>query len=116
MGDISPHFSRSEFRDRSDGTLIGPDTKLLQVLERLRATDGRPIRIISGTRSRAHNASVGGAKDSQHLYGRAADIESGRFSVAQALHAGATGVGHDRCGWVVHLDTRRGATAVFLDV
>lgn len=49
---------------------------LCQVLEVIReACGGRPVRITSGYRSPAHNAKVGGAQHSQHMEGKAADIE-----------------------------------------
>lgn len=38
------------------------------------AAGGRSIRINSGYRSPAHNTKIGGAKNSQHLLGKAADI------------------------------------------
>ena len=48
---------------------------LCNVLERLRAQLGdRAISIVSGFRSPAHNEAVGGATNSQHMQGRAADI------------------------------------------
>lgn len=111
MGDLSEHFSRSEFIDRRTGKLIGPDPRLVAVLERIRRGIGRPLPIVSGYRTAASNRAVGGASRSHHLSGRAADIPSGLVTVEQALAAGATGVG--RCqGWVVHVDTRRTARPV----
>lgn len=49
-----------------------------------------------------------------HLYGKAADIPKGLATVAQALAAGFTGVGH-RGRWVVHVDVRPGKAVVFID-
>ena len=43
-------------------------------LERIRALYGKPVRIHSGYRCKEHNHKVGGAKQSQHLLGKAADI------------------------------------------
>lgn len=116
MGDLAPHFSSWEFKDHSTGELVTIDQRLLNLLERLRHETGdRPLRIVSGYRSPATNRAVGGARNSQHLYGRAADVEPGRFKVAQALAAGATGVGYSSAGWVVHLDTRPGPAVTFRD-
>lgn len=116
MGDLSPHFDTSEFRDHRNGTLVQIDARLIEVLERLRHWTGdRPLRIVSGYRSPSTNAAVGGARNSQHLYGRAADVEPGRFRVGQALNAGATGVGYSGVGWVVHIDTRPGPPVTFRD-
>lgn len=116
MGDLSPHFSRWEFRDHRTGGLVGPDTKLIACLERLRASkDGRPLVIRSGYRSQATNAAVGGARYSQHLYGRAADIFPDYCTVDEALAAGFTGVGYSSGGGVVHVDVRSGAAVTFRD-
>lgn len=115
MGDLSPHFSRWEFAEHGSGRLIPIHKKLLEVLECIRAINGRPLRVVSGYRSPDYNRRVGGARKSQHLYGRAADLEPGRVTVDQALRCGASGVGHDRNGWVVHVDVRQGGPVVFLD-
>jgi uncharacterized protein YcbK (DUF882 family) len=110
VGDLSPHFSRSEFRDKRTGACVGPDRRLVDVLERIRALTGNPLVITSGYRSPTTNRAVGGAKLSQHLYGRAADIPAGRATVAQAAAAGAVGIG-ERDGWAVHVDVRPGGPA-----
>lgn len=119
MGDLSPHFSSTEFRDHRTGELPAgyPDRGLVQVLERLRSEKGdRPLRIVSGYRSAATNRAVGGAPNSQHLVGRAADIPAGYATVREALRAGAVGVGYDKRGWAVHLDTRSsGGPVTFRD-
>lgn len=117
MGDLSPHFSRSEFAEHGSGKRLDPPAELVQVLECIRAaTGGRPLRIVSGYRSADYNRRIGGARNSQHIHGRAADIESGRCTVDQALRCGATGVGFDRHRWVVHVDVRPGPAVTFLDV
>lgn len=114
MGDISAHFSRWEFRDHDNGQLRGPTPALIDVLERIRALRSRPLRIVSGYRSPATNRRVGGARNSQHLVGTAADIPSGYCSVQEAVRCGATGIGH--CGgWVVHVDVRRAASPVIFE-
>jgi uncharacterized protein YcbK (DUF882 family) len=117
VGDLSAHFSRWEFTDHQTGELPAgyPDPQLVQLLECLRSIDGRPLRVVSGYRTRRTNAAVGGARNSQHLVGRAADLESGRFKAAEAIGCGARGVGVDRHGWVVHIDTRLGPVVTFPD-
>lgn len=119
MGDLSEHFSRAEF-DCHNGERAHPDPELVQRLELLRAAvtakQGRPapLRIISGYRSRSYNASIGGARESQHIYNRAADIPAGYATVAQAQAAGFRGIGY--CGHaVVHLDVRPGPAVIFED-
>jgi uncharacterized protein YcbK (DUF882 family) len=81
---------------------------LLDALERLRAGLGaQPLPIISGRRTKRHNAEVGGAIDSQHLVGRAADLPVGLVVVDAAIFAGFTGIG-DVDGFAVHVDVRPG--------
>lgn len=116
MGDLSPHFNRREF-DCHDGQIGHPTKQLVAALERLRAsTGGKPLKIVSGYRDPAYNASVGGALNSQHMFNRAADIEPGYATIAQAKAAGFTGIGHDRSNRVVHVDVRPGQLELFLDV
>ena len=49
------------------------------VLDKLRDGWGRPIIVTSGYRCKELNAAVGGARNSQHLKGQAADIISDDF-------------------------------------
>lgn len=84
-GYISPHFREAEFRCNHCGELpaSGIDPALLDVLEDVRTHfEDKPVIINSGYRCVIHNANVGGAKNSQHLYGKAADI-----SVKNVPHA-----------------------------
>lgn len=114
MGDLSLHFSRREF-DSHDGAIATPDPALIVALEKLRArSGGRPLAIVSGYRSPNWNKHVGGARNSQHLHNRAADIPSGYAHIEDAMAAGFTGIGY--CGeWVVHVDVRPGKRVAFKD-
>lgn len=60
-------------------TVIDGLTKLIEaILDPLREWYGKPIRVNSGYRCKALNKAVGSkAKNSQHLYGEAADITAG---------------------------------------
>lgn len=78
---ISQHFDSSEF-DSHDGTKY-PDQwieerliPLCTALEKIRAKAKASIRITSGYRSKKHNKAVGGASNSQHVQGIAADIQA----------------------------------------
>jgi len=73
MGDISEHFSRSEFACKCQCGFDTVDVELIYVLSALRSALG-PTKINSGCRCHDHNRAVGGVKDSQHVLGRAADI------------------------------------------
>jgi uncharacterized protein YcbK (DUF882 family) len=66
--------------------------------------------IVSGFRCVPHNAAVGGAQDSRHVHGDAADLNTGYATVAQAARAGAVGVGNAD-EWAVHVDWRPGGAA-----
>ena len=53
------------------------------VLDPLREAVGKPIKINSGYRGPQLNRRIGGATDSQHLRGQAADIQTGAMSVLE---------------------------------
>lgn len=115
MGDLTPHFSRAEFRCR-DGSEHAIDCRLLAMLEGLRAVIGRPITITSGYRSPDYNRQVGGASNSMHLRGMAADFKVAGLSpeqvydIADRLYP-VSGLGvypRGEGGWV-HLDSRTAA-------
>lgn len=74
MGDLSAHFSRSEFACPCGCGLARADIGLLTGLELLRELNGGPILVTSGCRCESHNRAVGGAKSSLHLTGYASDI------------------------------------------
>lgn len=74
MGDLSRNFSRHEFECKCGCGEAEVSPRLIEQLQKLRDYIGEPIRITSGRRCVAHNAAVGGAKNSQHLLGAAADL------------------------------------------
>lgn len=81
---LSTNFKVSEFacRDGSDAILVAP--RLVMVLQSVRSHFGRPVTINSAYRTPAYNEKVGGAAQSQHCYGTAADISISNVSVDQA--------------------------------
>ena len=104
------HFKVREFACKHCGE-IKIDINLLVKLEELRRAIGnRPIIINSGYRCPTHNKKVGGAKNSQHLYGKAADIRVNGMNprtlekYADTVFAnGGVGMGGQN---FVHVDTR----------
>lgn len=80
MGDISPHFSRSELQCKDCGQ-CRISGRLIQALEELRALGPEGIVIHDGYRCPEHNAAVGGAGKSQHVLGAAADLHIGDLSL-----------------------------------
>lgn len=84
---LTKNFTKAEF-DSKDGAVMpmfvySNVLKLAGELQRFRDTVNKPIRINSGYRSPEHNAKVGGAVNSQHLFGRAADIVVKGFTPKQ---------------------------------
>lgn len=68
-------LSELEFSDEIPPELVANATELLKNLQVIRDHFQKPIIIISGYRSPARNAQVGGADKSQHLHAKAADIK-----------------------------------------
>jgi peptidoglycan hydrolase-like protein with peptidoglycan-binding domain len=104
------HFKVREFACKHCGE-IKIDINLLVKLEELRRAIGnRPIIINSGYRCPTHNRNVGGAKNSQHMYGKAVDIRVNGMSprtlekyADTVFNNGGVGMGG---ATIVHVDTR----------
>ena len=114
---LSPAFRVREFRCRDGTDTILIDEGLVVLLQCIREHFGKPVTITSGYRTASHNAKVGGSRSSQHLLGRAADIQVqdtdplAVAAYAESLMPGWGGVGRYPVkagrakGWV-HVDTR----------
>jgi uncharacterized protein YcbK (DUF882 family) len=79
MAKLTNNFSLQEFnskcgRDMPNKVMINI-IELAKNLQVLRDAVNKPITITSGYRSPEHNAKVKGAKNSQHIFGTAADIK-----------------------------------------
>lgn len=128
-GDCTPiHFSFSEMDNGcggsgwSGGPLSPAATrenalKTMWKLEALRhSLNDHPLIVTSGFRSRSCNTQVGGASNSQHLYGKAADVISYQVSLCgiarEARDHGFTGLlgpGYPGHSNHIHLDSRADA-------
>lgn len=78
---MSEHFKPSEFASKDGQPSPWPevvDPGLYLLLEEIRADFGKAIYINSGYRSPDHNRKVGGAANSYHVKGQAADIRPRR--------------------------------------
>lgn len=125
---VTPHFDSVEFDQPAghglsalpypEGWVEDRLRPLCHALEVVRAAlGGSPVRVTSGYRSAGYNAAIGGARASQHMRGRAADIKVSGFSAAeihdrilalyreQAILIGGLG----SYPTFTHLDVREGA-------
>lgn len=114
--DVWEHFKRKEFAckcGKCGGFPVEPDQKLVEILNKIRDHFDAPVVINSGIRCRTHNSSpaVGGATNSQHIYGTAADIRVEGVApakvadYAEELLPGTGGIG--RYNTFTHVDVRK---------
>ncbi len=106
-GNCSNFFAYREFASSGNGW-IKVNRALVAALDVYRSNVNRPVRIVSGYRDPDQNAKAGGAKNSQHLYGNAADLEqivSQHDVITMRLFSGIGTVG-DSNGNVAHVDVR----------
>lgn len=106
---LSKNFKIREFDckcSRCSKTLV--DEELVTTLQKIRDHFGVAVNITSGYRCAAHNAEVGGASQSYHMQGKAADIYANSvkpIEIAQyAESIGVRGIG--QYSNFVHIDTR----------
>jgi hypothetical protein len=81
LGRLTKSFMASEFSCNDENKTPVPDIytvnvkKLAANLQVLRDVLGKPIKVTSGYRTKEYNTKVGGVKNSQHLFAKAADIK-----------------------------------------
>lgn len=109
-GYLSPHFREAEFTCNHCGKLHpdGVPDELVQILEDVRSHFSAAVTVNSGYRCPTHNKNVGGAKMSQHLLGKAADImvknthPHAVYDYLDAIHDGGLG----KYDTFTHVDVR----------
>ncbi|MGP9500276.1 D-Ala-D-Ala carboxypeptidase family metallohydrolase [Halomonas sp. AOP43-D1-4] len=109
MPQVSQHFQRREFACRCGCGFDTVDSQTLAALEAIRTHFGQPVTVTSGCRCAAHNARVGGARNSQHTLGRAADIKVSNVAPAQVAAWAEVNLPHASVGrysTFTHIDTR----------
>lgn len=109
---LNKYFKRREFACKCGCGTSTVDAELLQVITDVREHFGVPVVINSGHRCFKHNANVGGAANSQHLTGKAADIRvtgvapSAVASYLETKYPTKFGIG--RYNSFTHIDVRDG--------
>ena len=110
------YFKREEFRCKCGGKYCNGytteiDMETVKIADAIRERIGKPIAVNSGIRCKTHNANVGGVPNSQHLYGKAADLccpsgytPSQMASIAEEIMGNTGGIGI--YSWGIHIDTR----------
>jgi uncharacterized protein YcbK (DUF882 family) len=112
-------FKEHEFFCKHCGKIIPMDFPLINGLDYLREIFGVPITITSGYRCPVHNKNVGGAKNSFHTTGKAADISVARKNLLPLIYKVAivskrfNGIGLSEHGNFIHLDTGNRATPYY---
>lgn len=118
-GATSAHFTAAELSCHHRVNLCTQE--LVDALEELRAIVG-PIKVNDATRCEKCNAAVGGAKNSQHMLGLAADIQVAGMTAAELYRAalkvpafryGGIGVS---IGSYIHVDVRPKLTRWTYDI
>jgi uncharacterized protein YcbK (DUF882 family) len=71
---LSRNFKLGEFKSKDYTDLVIIHPALILALQAIRDHTGRSVSINSGYRSPAHNTAIGGATNSLHVKGMAADI------------------------------------------
>lgn len=105
---LSANFKVSEFASKDGSDEVYIDMELIAILQNIRDHFGKAVTINSGYRTPAHNKKVGGATNSYHIKGMAADIVvSGVKPAEVAKYAESIGVrGVGKYTTFVHVDTR----------
>lgn len=127
---VSDNFSKWEFACRCCGGFLMKE-EAIQLVQCVRDILGVPISLTSAYRCAKHNAEVGGAEFSQHIYGRACDmakptevswdafIEAAVIATQQVLTIEDDEIAAEPVGGIgiyemqdfIHIDSRPGAAA-----
>ena len=84
------YFTREEFRCKCGGKYCSgfpeePQEEMVRAIDNVREHFGKAFTPNSGVRCPTHNANVGGASNSRHLYGKAVDFRVPGKTAAQVL-------------------------------
>ncbi len=107
---ISTNFRVKEFACSDGSDIVIIDPLLVWILQNVRDHFKRAVTITSAYRTVAHNNKIGGAKDSYHLLGMAADFVVSGIDAAdvqnylESVMPGTGGIG--KAKKYTHVDTR----------
>ncbi len=109
MAKLSKNFDSSEFACKCGCGYDTPDPELIRMLQAARDLYGKSMIISSGCRCIKHNRVVGGATNSAHITGKAADILTptgiDRYLIIKALiQAGFERLGINFNKKFIHVD------------
>ena len=109
MAKLSKNFDSSEFACKCGCGYDTPDPELIRMLQAARNLYGKSMIISSGCRCIKHNRTVGGATNSAHITGKAADILTptgiDRYLIIKALiQAGFERLGINFNKKFIHVD------------
>lgn len=107
---LSKNFQVCEFACNDGSNVVIIDPLLVWILQNVRDYFGKPVHITSAYRTASHNADIGGASNSMHTYGMAADfivdgVEACDVqSYLESVMPGTGGIG--KADDYTHVDTR----------
>ena len=117
---LTANFDLKEFACRCCGLLpaVTDDfKKFVNMLQDVRNLSGMSLVISSGIRCKKHNAEVGGASNSAHLRGLAADIRCNNSADRLKLIKASIQAGFERIGisdTFIHLDIAEKSKGIWL--
>lgn len=109
---LSSNFRVKEFASHDGADTVLIDDDLVYILQRIRDRFQRPVTISSGYRTPAYNGLIGGSSSSNHVKGKAADIQVKGVNpaivgmYAESLNVGGLGLYAYIQGGFCHIDTR----------
>jgi uncharacterized protein YcbK (DUF882 family) len=114
---LSKNFTSDELKCSHCGK-CEMEKEFVVLLQALRDAWGKPLTILSGYRCIEHNTKVGGAKNSQHVLGKAVDISIvnmdglQKFKLLDLIYkTGFTGIGLHK--QFFHVDNRQAIPCVW---
>lgn len=107
---LNKYFKRQEFACQCNCGFDTVDTALLDIVTSVRKHFDKPVTVTSGCRCKKHNEACGGATESYHLFGKAADIKVKDVTPSEVM-AYLKAEYKDRYGFIeystwVHVDCR----------